>query len=246
MSTSYKGNQGKVGRSKPGAPKLEPTEITMRESVPVVLAFIVVAPLITIPWFISLYLRFADNCSSTLSCVRHTHFGLRSVEYLVGPANIPTELLDHPFLADVLSGVVVLALVILLCGLFRIPLFGSFSPVLNVTTHMRQRTGETYNFSVQDAGRPHRIAIHAKGRFPGFPGDALISLKLDLPNVETLTAEQYLKPIAEPAKRNAIIEYVFDPIYFQFTPPEAGRVQLWFGYGSGPETKVSLCVSRRS
>lgn len=228
------------------APLLEPTELTFRESLPGVIGFIVVIPLIATPWLLGLAFRSAARCGSATSCVTNAHLGLKIMAALVGSNRTPQALLDTPILADGLLGLVLLAAVIMVSGLAGIPLFGGFAPALQVKRHARPRTSESYDFLVREAGKPYRIAIHTQGRYAGYPGEALISVKLHLQDAKPLTVERAVRPIAEPARANQVTEYVFDPVYFQFISAVAGSAQLWVGYGNGPECLMTLSVTRRS
>lgn len=227
-------------------PKLARTDLTFRESVPIVMGFLVVAPFLALPLFGRLALRFFGNCGSTISCASHLHFGLWLFQRLLGADRLPPSLANYPLLDDALVSAMAVGVVIVLCGLFGIPIFGGFAPVLKVTQYMRARTGESFEFAIRDRNRPHLITVHMLGRFAGFPGEALVALKLHLPSGEMLHIEVPLRPVAEPAKKNAVMDYVFDPLYFTFTPPANGVAQCWLGYGIGPEGKIKFCINRRN
>jgi hypothetical protein len=229
----------------PEPPKLEPTELNVRESASVVLGFLVALPFLSLPLLLRLIVRFPAACSAHVACGDTRSVGLRVLEGIAGADRVPVAFIQNPILADVGLSLLGITVVLLVCVVFRIPPIGGPPPVFKAAIFARPRTGQSFDFMIRDAGRPHRIAVHAAGRFTGFPGDALIALKLTLAEAKPLAVERHVPPVAEPASARQVTDYVYDPIYFEFTPPLDGPAQLWVGYGSGPEARLRISITRR-
>lgn len=226
-------------------PTLERTDLNLRESVPVVMGFLIVVPFLALPWLIRLWASLVHTCSTTLGCTVRIDVGLGLLQTLVGAANVPDAIRRMPILADIGLSALAVTAAVLLCVLLRIPPIGGSAPVLKASARMLPRTGQAFDFIIRDAHRPHRIAVHAAGRHTGYPGDLLIALKLTLHEARPLEVERSVAPVAEPAPMNAVTDYVYDPFYYQFTPTEAGPAHLWVGYGNGPEAMMRVSITRR-
>jgi hypothetical protein len=227
-------------------PRLVPTDLNLREAIPILFAFLVVLPFLATPWILGIALRFGSggHCGSTLRCVVQFHAAIRLFELVTTRSSIPPAVIAHPIVADLLLGLVIFVAVLLLAVALHIPIFGAISPVLKVTERKRSRTASSYPFTIVEPNKPHRLAVHIKGTFAGYPGGSLITLKVQLPGGIAMQVDHDLKPASD-GDRGGITNYVFDPFFYQFTPPKAGRAELWIGYGNGPDCKMSVTINRR-
>lgn len=227
-------------------PKLVSTELNVREAIPIVFAFLIVLPFLATPWIIGLALRLGSSghCGSTLRCIIQVHATVRLLELVTNRSSIPPALIAHPVVADLLLGMSIFVAILLLAVALHVPLFGAVSPVLNVTERKRSRTASSYPFTIVEPNKPHRLAIHIKGSFAGYPGTCLITLKVRLPDGIAMQVDHDLRPAAD-GERGGITNFVFDPFLYQFTPPKAGPAELWIGYGNGPECKMTVTINRR-
>lgn len=240
------GRRGDSSRDALDDGSLRPTNLALGESAPVAIGLLVALPFLATPWLLKLILHAAAVCAPGASCAADQHGGLWLLTTLLGAEHLPAAFARQPAIADVVVGIASTVLVILLLALLRVPILAGFSPVLKITQPARPRSGTGFDFIIRHRGRPHRITIHLAGMFAGYPGDGFVALKLHLPTGETQSCEQTVRPVAQAAKRNGVADYLFDPIYFQFTPQLGGKTHLWVGYGSGPECKLKLTVQRRS
>ena len=225
---------------------LERATLTMRESIPNVFALFAIAPFLYAPSLITFFLRAPADCAAAGTCVTHMHAGLWAIQAIAGADRIPAPLLDAPVLADLLLGVMLSLALVAFGSLFGLPLFRGFSAALDVTKRVRPRTGEGYDFQIRNKGRAHLLSVHVQGTYTGYPGDAFISIKLDLPDALPLEVEPLLKASSGGSSSNGLSEYVYEPVYFQFTPTHNGPTHLWVAYGTGPEGKLRVAVQRRS
>ena len=227
-------------------PRLTPTDLNLREAIPIVFAFVIVLPFLATPWIVGIALRLGSgaHCGSTLRCIIQVRATARLLELVVRRSSIPPAVIAHPVLADLLLGMSIFAVILFLAVALHIPLFGAVSPVLNVTERKRSRTASSFPFTIVEAKKPHRLAVHIKGSFAGYPGTCLITIKVRLPDGIMMQVDHDLKPAAD-GDRGGITNFVFDPFFYQFTPPKAGPAELWIGYGNGPDCRMTVTINRR-
>jgi len=224
--------------------RLEVSEISLGESAPVAVGFVIALPFLATPWLLKLLVQLFGNCST--DCASTQHGGLWLLEKLVGAGRLPQVLITTPVLADAAVGAAVMVVVIQVLAACQVPILAGFAPILKVTQRIKPRTGAGFDFVVKSKGRPHRVMIHLGGTFAGYPGDAFVSLKLQDPTGSVQQCERTVRPISVSTSTKGVADYIFDPIYFQFTPELAGNSHLWVGYGVGPECRMRLAIQRRS
>lgn len=230
------------------APKvtLEHATLTMRESIPNMFALLAIVPFLCVPSLITFFLRTPADCIAAGTCVTHMHTGLWAIQATAGIDRIPAALLDTPVLADLLLGLLLSLALVALGSLFGLRLFRSFSPTLDITKRVRPRTGEGYDFQIRNKGCAHLLSVQVQGTYTGYPGDAFVSIKLELPDALPLEVEPLLKANSGGSSGKGLSEYYYDPVYFQFTPTHNGTTHLWVAYGNGPEGKLRVSIRRRS
>jgi hypothetical protein len=232
--------------AKPIAEVLEPTSLALGESAPVAIGMFIAVPFLATPWLLHLVLTKVGGCGAVAQCGAGQDGGIWVLDHLIGVQHVPAALHTTPTVADAIVGLAVTVLVVLLLALLRVPLLGGFAPVLKVLQPMRPRSGMGFDFTLRQKGRPHRISISLRGTFAGYPGDGFLTLTLQLPSGAVASCDHQVRPVSGLGKRHEVPEYIFDPIYFQFTPLQAGKAHLWVGYGTGPECRMKITVQQRS